>query len=114
MFLWSDHGSEWSDVEGRQVEANFRSIYNRLPSDRRLQITIRGANHYLFSDDGAMLKSPLVTRAMRAVGIVRIDGRRQVAVTAHFIGTFFDVYLKGEPASELQSQPQYPEIEYVH
>jgi dienelactone hydrolase len=114
MFLWSDHGSEWSDVEGRQVEANFRSIYNRLPSDRRLHITIRGANHYLFSDDGAMLKSPLVTRAMRAVGIVRIDGRRQVAVTAHFIGTFFDVYLKGEPASELQSQPQYPEIEYVH
>jgi dienelactone hydrolase len=113
MFLWSDHGSEWSDMEGRQVEANFRSIYNRLPSDRRLQITIRGANHYLFSDDGAMLKSPLVMRAMRTVGIVRIDGRRQIAVTAHCISTFFDVYLKGEPASELQSQPQYPEIEYV-
>jgi pimeloyl-ACP methyl ester carboxylesterase len=113
MFLWSDHGSEWSDMEGRQVEANFRSIYNRLPSDRRLQITIRGANYYLFSDDGAMLKSPLVMRAMRTVGIVRIDGRRQIAVTAHCISTFFDVYLKGEPASELQSQPQYPEIEYV-
>lgn len=70
-------------------------------------------NHYLFSDDGAMLKSPLVMRAMRTVGIVRIDGRRQIAVTAHCISTFFAVYLKGEPPSELQTQPQYPEIEYV-
>ena len=46
-------------------------------------------------------------------GIVRLDGRRQVAVTAHYIGTFFDVYLKGAPASELQSQPGYPEVEYI-
>lgn len=114
MFLWSDHGSEWSDAEGRQIEANFRSIYDRLPSDRRLQINIRGANHFLFSDDGAMLKSPLVMRALRMLGIMRIDGRRQLAVTAHLISTFFDVYLKGTPASELRSQTKYPEVEYLH
>jgi len=113
MFLWSDHGSEWSDVEGRQVEAHFRSIYDRLPSDRRLQIVLRGSNHYGFSDDGAMLKSPLLMRALRTLGIVRLDGRRQVAVTTHYISTFFDVYLKGEPASELKNQSQYPEIQYV-
>jgi hypothetical protein len=47
------------------------------------------------------------------LGIVRIDGRRQVAVTAHYISTFFDVYLKGAAPSELQRQPQYPEIEYL-
>ena len=47
-------------------------------------------------------------------GIVRIDGRRQVAVAAHYIVTFFDVYLKGAPASELQSQSGYPEVEYIH
>jgi len=29
------------------------------------------------------------------IGIVRIDGRRQIAVTDHRISTFFDVYLKG-------------------
>jgi hypothetical protein len=46
----------------RRNEANLRSIY---ASDRRLQIMIRGANHYMFSD-GAMLKSPLVMRVMRA------------------------------------------------
>jgi len=113
MFLLSDHRSE-SDVETRRVEANIRSIYDRLPSDRRLEIMVRGANHYMFSDDGAMLKSPLVMRVMRTLGIVRLDGRRQVAVAAHYISTFFDVYLQGAPASELQNQPEYPEIEYVH
>ena len=112
MFLLSDHRSE-SNAETRPVEANIRSIYDRLPGDRRLQITIRGGNHYMFSDNGAMLKSPLVMRLMRALGIVRVDGRRQVAVTAHYISAFFDVYLKGAPASKLQSQPEYPEIEYA-
>ena len=53
-------------------------------------------------------------RAMRTLGIVRLDGRRQIAVTAHYISTFFDVHLKGAPASELKSPPEYPEIENVH
>jgi hypothetical protein len=45
--------------------------------DGRLEIAIRGAGHCMFSDDGAMLKSPLLKRALQALGIVRIDGRRQ-------------------------------------
>jgi dienelactone hydrolase len=116
MFLLSDHRGE-SDASQpesiRQAGANIHSIYDRLPNDRRWMIMIRGANHYMFSD-GAMLKSPLVMRVMRTLGIVPIDGRRQVAVTAHYISTLFDVYLKGAPASELKSQPKYPEVEYVH
>ena len=116
MFLLSDHGGESADAQTpesiRQAGANIHSIYDRLPSDRRLEIVIQGANHYMFSD-GAMLKSPLVTRAMRTLGIVRLDGRRQVAVTAHCISTFFDVYLKGAPASEFKSQSDYPELEFV-
>jgi hypothetical protein len=111
MFLLSDHRSE-SDAETRPVEANIRSIYGRLPGDRRWQIMIRGASHFMFSD-GAMLKSPLVMRVMRTLGIVRLDGRRQIAVTEHYISTFFEVYLQGAPASELKSQPEYPEVEYV-
>jgi predicted dienelactone hydrolase len=117
LFLLSDHKGE-SDAGQpeaiRQAEVNIHSIYDRLPSDRRLMITIRGAGHYMFSDDGAMLKSPFVMRVLRTVGVVRLDGRRQVALTAHYISTFFDVYLKGAPASELMRQPEYPEIEYVH
>jgi predicted dienelactone hydrolase len=110
MFLLSDHGDE-SDAGSRQVKADIQSIYDRLPADRRLQITIQGASHFRFSDDGAMLKIPFVMGVMRTLGMVRLDGRRQVAVTAHCISTFFDVYLKGAPASELRSQPEYPEIE---
>ena len=117
MFLLSDHRGESNAGEPeaiRQAGANIHSIYDRLPSDRRLMIMIRGAGHYRFSDDGAMLKSPLVMRMLRTVRVVRLDGRRQVALTAHYISTFFDVYLKGAPASELMSQAEYPEIEYVH
>jgi len=116
LFLMSDHRGEAADAQTpeaiRQAGANIRSIYERLPGDRRWQIMIRGANHYLFSD-GAMLKVPLVMRALRTVGVVRIDGRRQIAVTTHYISAFFDVYLKGAPASALKSRPEYPEVEYV-
>ena len=117
MFLLSDHKGESDAGESEAIRLagpNIHSIYDRLSDDRRLMIMIRGAGHYGFSDDGAMLKSPLMMRAMRTVGVVRLDGRRQVALTAHYISTFFDVYLKGAPASQLQSQPEYPEIEYVH
>ena len=118
MFVLSDHRGESTDAADtpeaiRRAGANIHSIYDRLPSDRRLMITIRGANHYMFSD-AAMLKSPLLMRALRTLGIMRLDGRRQIAVTAHYISTFFDVYLKGTPPSDLKSQPEYPEVEYVH
>jgi hypothetical protein len=75
---------------------------------------IRGANHYGFSDDGSILKSPLLMRALRTVGIVRLCGLRQIAVTAHYVTTFFDVYLKSEPVSQLEDREQYPEVEYIH
>jgi len=113
MFLMEDMFGE-PDSDSQQVMANIHSIYDRLPSDHRWLIGIHGANHYMFSDDGAMLKSPLLTRALRTLGVVRIDGRRQIAVTDHYISTFFDVYLKGAPASELKSQQQYPEVQYIH
>jgi dienelactone hydrolase len=117
LFLMSDHGGEWVEGEPeaiRNAGTNIQSIYDRLPSDRRLEIMIRGANHYGFSDDGAMLKSPLIMGALHKLGIVHLDGRRQIAVTKHYISTFFDVYLKGAPVSELASLPEYPEVEYFH
>jgi dienelactone hydrolase len=118
MFLLGEHRGE-SDADTREPEAirqagaNIHSIYDRLPSDRRLLVMIRGASHYMFSD-GAVLKSPVAMRVMRTLGIVPLNGRRQIAVTAHYISTFFDVYLQGEPASKLHSQPEYPEVEYLH
>lgn len=112
LFLGGDHSSE-PVAETKPVNANIRSIFGRLPPDRRLEIVIRGANHFRFSDDGALLKSPLLMSVLHSLGVVHLDGRRQIALTAHYITTFFDVYLRGAPASNLQSQPQYPEVEYV-
>jgi predicted dienelactone hydrolase len=113
MFLMEDMNGE-PDPDSQHVMANIHTIYNRLPNDHRWLIGIRGANHFMFSDDGAMLKSPMLVSVMRTFGIVKIDGRRQIAVTDHYISTFFDVYLKGAPAAELKSEPAYPEAEYLN
>ena len=110
MFLLSDHGGE-SGADSLRIDANIRSIYDHLPSSGRLRITIRGASHFRFSDDGALLKIPLVLSAMHKLGIVRLDGRRQLEVTTHCVSAFFDEYLKGAPVSNFNSQPEYPEIE---
>jgi predicted dienelactone hydrolase len=112
MFLLSGQGDFSSDVEVRQIKADIQSVYDRLPADGKLQIVIRGANHFLFSDDGALLKSHILMRTLQLLGIVHIDGRRQLAVTAFCLRRFFDAYLKGagvvppKPAS-----PLYPEIQ---
>ena len=111
LFLLGDHGGE-PDAETRPVLEKIRSIHDRLPEDRRLLMTIRGSNHFLFSDR-AMLQAPLALGVMRTLGIVRLDGRRQVAITAHCISGFFDVYLKGASLSRLKGHPNDPEIEQV-
>src|SRR5882672_3407383 len=113
MFVLSDHSRE-SDAETRQIKANIQSIYDHLPPDGRLQIAIRGANHFLFSDDGALSKSHIVTRMLRGLGVVGIEGRRQLAVTAYCVHSFFDTYLKGASVSPLKiSSPLYPEIQVL-
>jgi predicted dienelactone hydrolase len=111
MFLMSDHSGE-HDPEGPQIMANIQSIYDRLPPDGRLLLAIHGANHFLFSDDGALLKSHIVMRTLRALGIVGIDGRRQLAITVYCVHTFFDSYLKGTSVSPLNlASPLYPELQ---
>jgi pimeloyl-ACP methyl ester carboxylesterase len=110
MILLSDHGDS-SAPDGRRIWANIQSIYDRLPPDGRLRIAIRGANHFLFSDDGALLKSHLVLRALRMAGVVGIDGRRQLAVTSYCVHSFFDAYLEGAGVGRLELRsPLYPEI----
>ena len=112
MFLLSDHSGE-SGSESRDAAANFGALFNRLPSDRWTELIIRGANHFMFSDD-AILRSPPLMRVLRIANVVKIDGARQVAVAEHFIRTFFDVALKGAPASELRAQAEYPEVQFLH
>ncbi|MEP6495686.1 MAG: family membership [bacterium] len=110
MFLLSDHGRPADSVSGR-IETDIRSVYDRLPPGGRLRIAIRGANHFTFSDDGALLKSYAVRGALRAFGGLRIDARRQLAVTAFCVHSFFDEYLKDEGAPKLETLVSaYPEL----
>ena len=102
---------ESSDWQSSKVKADIQSIYDRLPPDGRWEIEIRGANHYLFSDDSALLKSHAITALLRTFGVLGIDGSRQLAVTAYCVHSFFDTYLKGTAISRLDiSSPLYPEI----
>jgi predicted dienelactone hydrolase len=113
MFLLSDQDT--SNAEGREVMARIHSIYDRLPADERFLIKIRGANHFTFSDDGALLKSRIFRGALRLFGKLGIDGRRQLAVTTYCVRSFFDTYLKAEGAASPElSSPQFPEIEVLN
>src|SRR5258706_7182165 len=113
MFVLSDQIHS-NDADTRQVLGAIQSIYDRLPPDQRLRIAIRGANHFTFSDDGALLKSGIFRGALRFFGKLGIDGRRQLAVTAYCIHTFFDASLKDSSRSPLRiSSALYPEIQVI-
>src|ERR1700676_4704204 len=114
MFLGSERGDFSSDAEVRQILADIESVYDRLPADGRLRITIRGANHFTFSDDGALLKSRIVRGVLHLFGKLGIDGRRQLAVTTYCVHSFFDAYLKKRGPSRLKiSSPLYPQIQVL-
>jgi predicted dienelactone hydrolase len=100
MFLLSDHRSE-SDAESQLARANIRSTYDRLVPGRRFYVAIPDAGHYRFSDNGALLQAPLIQGLLQEAGVLKLDGRRQIAIAARRISTFFDVFLKGAPVSEL-------------
>lgn len=112
MFILSDHSRELSDPASSQIYADIQSIYDHLPNGR-LFITIRGANHFSFSDQ-MLLKSHYVIGLLRILGFGGLDGRRGLAITAEYVHTFFDVYLKDAPAALLNKPSQlYPEVQFV-
>lgn len=110
MILLSDHRREKADATTQQIFADFRSIYAQLPTG--YFVTIYGANHFTFSDQ-ILLKSRLVISALRAARVFgRLESRRGLAITTDYVHTFFDVYLKGAPPSQLASlATKYPEVQ---
>ena len=111
MFIFSDHSHDLPDPANRRIAADIQSIYGRLPNGRFL-ITIRGAHHFSFSDQ-ALLKSQFLVRVLTSVGgFGKLDARRGLTITAEYVHTFFDIYLKGAPAALLPSiSKQYPEVQ---
>jgi hypothetical protein len=110
MIILADHGDP-SAPGNRGVLADIQSLYDRLPSSSRVRIFIAGSNHFSFSDQ-ILLKSPLLLGGMRRLGVIgRLDGRRGLEITAEYVGTFFDVYLKGRPRAELDGlADKYTEV----
>jgi hypothetical protein len=110
MILLSDHRREKADATTKQIFTDFRSIYARLPTG--YFITIYGANHFTFSDQ-ILLKSRLVISALRAARVFgHLESHRGLAITTDYVHAFFDVYLKGEPPSQLASlATKYPEVQ---
>ena len=112
MFILSDHSHDLPDSASGQIHANFQSIYDRLPNGR-LFITIRGANHFSFSDQ-MLLKSHYVIGLLCIFGFGGLDGRRGLAITADYVHTFFDFYLKDAPAALLDKPSQlYAEVQFA-
>jgi dienelactone hydrolase len=110
LFILSDHSRELADPATKQILANFRSIYDRLPNGCQF-IAIHGANHFSFSDQ-MLQKNQFVIWMLRTLGFGRLESRRGLSITTDYVHTFFDVYLKDAPASSLDklSQP-YPEVQ---
>jgi hypothetical protein len=110
MFLLSDHGTLKDPVD-RQITAQIQAVYDHQPRDTRMRAVIRGAHHFTFSDDGALLKSAVFRGLLRLLGRLHIDGRRQVEVTAYALRTFFDAHLKGKTGwRSAFTSPAYPEL----
>ncbi len=112
MFLLGAHQGE-PQAEVQNVMSHMRSIYYRIPPDRRAFLMIRGASHFMFSDN-AVLKSPLLMNLLHILGIVHLNGRRQLKITAYCLHTFFDKYLKESDTSAIKIRtPLYPELERI-
>lgn len=111
MFLLSDHSHETADPSGQQVRAEIQSIYDRLPHGR-LYVVIRTANHFTFSDQ-ILLNSQVAIKFLRAiVGFGGLDGRRGLGISADYVHSFFDVYIKGTPAVSLaRLSEKYQEVQ---
>ncbi len=88
----------------RQALAGLTSLYDHLPPETRLQMTITGANHFNFSDIG-FLKSRGVQQTFQFLGLMKMDVTQQAALTSLYVRTFLDVHLMGAPADELQKLP---------
>ncbi len=92
-----------------EVLGKLRALYNRLP-DSRLYVTVRGANHFSFSDQ-ILTKTRYVVAPMLFLtgGLYQ---RRGLAITTDYVHAFFDVYLKDQPRGILEKLRQaYPEAQ---
>jgi dienelactone hydrolase len=110
MFLLSDHRRQ-SDQAKKEILADIDVVYSKLPQEAAWRLMISGATHFGFGDE-ILLKNQIGLQLLRWLGIVGIDGRRQLEITAYCVRHFFDRYLNEAITSEaaLRASP-YPELQ---
>jgi len=111
FLILSDHRKEESVPETPIVEGKFESIYSKLPVETRWQAMVDGANHFTFSDQ-MFTKSPVMIAGLRMIGVMgSLEKRRGIEISGACVHTFFDVYIKGAPTSQLTALPsRYSEV----
>jgi hypothetical protein len=87
-----------------------QSVYQRQPVNSRIRVAVRGANHFTFSEDGALLKSSVLRAVMHVAGILRIGGRRQIEISSYVVRSFFDAWLKHSSDVRSLASAKYPEL----
>ncbi len=96
-------------VLDRLDQLNASTSSDRLPRSR-MALTVRGANHFTFSDD-LLIRPRALLRMMRMAGVLGLEPRRGFAISAESVRRFLDVHLKGAPAESLEALPTtYPEL----
>ncbi len=84
-------------------------------SRSQLRLTLRGAEHYTFSDFALTLPSleRLAPGLRKQLAVGSIDGRRALAIERRYLGAFFRAHLKGTREPLLtRASAAYPEVRF--
>ena len=110
LFLMSDHHGEEKDAESERIMGQIQAIYDSLPAKEGALVTIRGTNHFSFSDQ-ILIKNQMIIGAVQFFGVGgHTNGRRGLQITTAYVRGFFDRYLKGAPEGDWKKmQTEYPE-----
>lgn len=98
-FVLSDHGTA-TDAESQAIAAGIQSVFDRLPSTRRWLATIRGANHFSFSDQ-MLVRNPVPLALLRGFGVLALDPRRGLEVSAETVHRLLNSRRGSEPQGSL-------------
>ncbi len=106
LFIWSEPNAD--DPNWQTATSDVAAVYERTPNDV-YQVTIRGAQHFNFTDM-VLMYSP-VLRLMHVVG--PIDSRRGLQIATAYLEAFFNRYLQ-DTESPLLAGPSnaYREVEF--
>jgi predicted dienelactone hydrolase len=108
MVIQSDRGS-CSMFSCRSFQNEVQAILRPVPSNERCHLSIKGTQHFNFSDY-AVYFSPA-----RALGLLGpIDGVRGLQITRAYVLAFFNTFLNQIPSPLLQGPASaYPEVQFL-